>query len=325
VRFGRTGLVADPTAGEPFGEPAGTPSEVRADDGVPLYVEETGDPTAALTVVFVHGYLLDRRCWHYQWRDLRDLGRLVCYDQRGHGRSGSGFRERATIEQLGRDLRTVLAAVAPTGDVVLVGHSMGGMAILALAEQCPEIFGGRVCAVALLSTSTGRLREVTLGLPALASRVLYGVLPTALRVVEWRPGLVERGRRIGPEATFLLTRRYAFGSGGSPSLVAFVERMIAGVRVQVMTQFLSALLEHDRAAALAPLAGVPTLVLVGSADRQTPVGHGREIVAAVPGTELAVVPGAGHVVMLERPDVVNRHLRALVGRATRPAWQSREP
>ncbi len=316
MRARRTRLRQDPTAAERFGELAGTPLRVRAADGVPLYVEEAGDRTAPLTVVFVHGYVLDRRCWHYQWRDLRDLGRLVCYDQRGHGHSGRGSRGHATIDQLGQDLRTVLDGVAPTGAVMLVGHSMGGMAILALVEQYPELLGDRVRAVALLSTSTGRLAEVTLGLPVLATRVLRRVTPMALLLAERRPGLVEGVRRLGGEAVFRLTRRYSFGSGGTRSLVAFVDRMTAGVPVEVMTEFLSALLDHDKAAALPALRAVPTLVLVGSEDKQTPVSHAREIAAGVPGAELVVVPGAGHIVMLERPDVVNAHLRALIQRST---------
>lgn len=312
---GRTRLRQDPAAGEPFGELAGDDARtVYAEDGVPLHVETAGQGTAAL--VFVHGYVLDRRCWHYQWRDLRDVGRLVVFDQRSHGRSGRGRRESASIDQLGRDLLAVLDEVVPAGPVVLVGHSMGGMAIMALADQRPELFGRRVAGVALVSTSTGRLAEVTLGLPTVVRRLLRSVTPVVVKVVERRADLVERGRRMGSDVAFLLTRWYSFGSGVSPSLVAFVERMIASTPVDVMAEFLPALLEHDKATALAPLRGVPTLVLTGSRDKQTPVDHSGDIAAAVPGAELVVVPGAGHLVMLERPDEVNARLLALVRRAT---------
>jgi len=318
---GRTRLRPDPAAGEPLGQLTGTARAVVADDGVPLYVEEVGWASTP-TVVFVHGYVLDRRCWHYQWRHLRDLGRLVCYDQRSHGRSGRGSRDRTTIDQLGSDLLAVLDAAVPRGPVVLVGHSMGGMAIMALAGTRPELFGRRVCGVALISTSTGKLDEVTLGLPAMVSRLLRSATPVAIRVVERRVDLVERGRRAGSDIAFLLTRWYSFGSGVSPSLVAFVERMIDGTRVDVMTEFLPALMEHDKTAALSPLGGVPTLVLIGGRDKQTPVSHSRDIVDALPDAELVVLPDAGHLVMLERPDEVNQHLRELVRRATAPAEQS---
>jgi len=310
---GRTRLRPDPAAGEPLGELAGTSRTVPASDGVPLHVEEVG--TGPVTLIFVHGYVLDRRCWHYQWRDLRDAGRLVIFDQRSHGRSGRGSGESASIDQLGRDLLVVVDAVAPAGPVVLIGHSMGGMAIMALADQQPELFGTRVVGVALISTSTGKLAEVTLGLPAMVSRLLRSVTPVAVKVVERRADLVERGRRVGSDLAFLLTRWYSFGSGVSPSLVAFVERMIAGTRVDVMTEFLPALLEHDKSAALEPLRGVPTLVLTGQRDKQTPEGHSRDIAAVLPEAELIVVPDAGHLVMLERPEEVNARLRTLVRRA----------
>ena len=65
-----------------------------------------------MTVVFCHGLALNQDSWHYQRRDLADLAedgaRLVFWDQRGHGRSGRGDAEHATIDQLGRDLRAVL-------------------------------------------------------------------------------------------------------------------------------------------------------------------------------------------------------------------------
>ena len=63
---------------------------------------------------------------------------------------------------------------------MLVGHSMGGMTIMALADQQPELFGDRVIGVALVSTSPGRLAEVGLGVPAAAGRVLFKVAPRAL-------------------------------------------------------------------------------------------------------------------------------------------------
>ena len=136
---GRARNAPDPYADEPFGALHTAGRTVYADDGVPLHVEIEGDDNAPLTIVFVHGFTLSMDCWHFQRRDLDDVGRLVFYDQRSHGASGRSARKHATIDQLGRDLGTVLAAVAPRGPVVLVGHSMGGMTLLALADQHPEI------------------------------------------------------------------------------------------------------------------------------------------------------------------------------------------
>ena len=64
-----------------------------------------------------------------------------------------------TIDQLGRDLKAVIDAAAPEGPLVLVGHSMGGMTVMALADQYPELIRDRVVGVAFVGTSCGRARR----------------------------------------------------------------------------------------------------------------------------------------------------------------------
>ena len=125
---------------------------VTTDDGVDLHVEFDGDPDAALTVVFSHGFTARLAEWELQRAALRDRARLVFWDQRGHGRSGWTPLTAATIDRTGQDLGAVLDATTPTGPVVLVGHSMGGMSVMALARQRPELFGTRVVGVFLLAT-----------------------------------------------------------------------------------------------------------------------------------------------------------------------------
>ncbi|MGB8650567.1 MAG: alpha/beta hydrolase [Mycobacteriales bacterium] len=319
--IGRSRLAPDPERDEPFFRlPSDRVRRVVADDGVPLHVEEVGPERAGVTVVFCHGYTEQLAVWHYQRQALaaEGLGKLVFWDQRSHGRSGRSAHEHATIDWLGRDLRAVLDACAPTGRVVLVGHSMGGMTIMALAEQHPELFGGRVVGVALISTSTGRLASVTFGLPAAFSGVNRVVLPWVTRGMRGRPEVFERGRRLGTDLAFLATRRGAFGSTDvSPALVELVEKMVADTPVDVIAEFYDTFVNHDKLAALAVLSKVETLVLVGSKDVVTPVEHSRTIAAEVPEAQLVVVEGAGHMVQLERAPLVTLHLRALVRRAAR--------
>ncbi|MDP3713491.1 MAG: alpha/beta hydrolase [Mycobacteriales bacterium] len=319
---GRTRLRPDPEAREAFGElPADRVLTVTADDGVALHVEEVGPADAALTVVFCHGYTQELAVWHYQRQALaQDLpGKLVFWDQRSHGRSGRSTPERATIDQLGLDLRAVLDATAPRGRVVLVGHSMGGMTIMALADSHPELFGERVVGVALLSTSTGKLAQAAFGLPAVVTPVGTRVLPWLTRGIRKQPKVFERGRRLGTDLAFLATRRYAFGAKDvSPALVEFVERMTAATPVDVIAEFYDTFVGHDKLSALGVLGDVETLVLVGSKDLVTPPDHSSVMVDAVPDAQLVVVEGAGHMVQLERAPLVTLHLRALVRRATRP-------
>ena len=157
-----------------------------------------GPRAAPVTVVFCHGYTLNQDCWHFQRRDLSDH-RLVFWDQRDHGRSGRSKSGAASIDQLGADLKAVIDAVAP-GDarVVLVGHSMGGMTIMALAEQHPDLFGTKVAGSVLINTAAHGLDSGSpwmLGpIRPLLSQALPGLLSGAAK--GRRAILVEQGRRV---------------------------------------------------------------------------------------------------------------------------------
>jgi pimeloyl-ACP methyl ester carboxylesterase len=310
----------DLEADEPLGQIHGRLVPVRATDGVALHVEVddgAGDPD--VTVVFCHGLALDMGTWHYQRRDLGDLGRLVFWDQRGHGQSGHGPAENMTIDQLGRDLASVIEATAPEGPLVLVGHSMGGMTIMALADQHPELFADRVIGVALVATSPGKLAEVGLGVPGAAGRALFKVAPRALNALNRRPEVVSRGLTLGADLQFVLTKRYAFATDVSPSFTRFVASMHAGTALDVIAQLMPAFTTHDKLSALGVLSGIETLVLGGEKDLLTPADHSRAIAERVPSAELVILPDAGHMVMLEHYHVVTDLLRALVERAMRSA------
>jgi pimeloyl-ACP methyl ester carboxylesterase len=294
---------------------------VVATDGVSLNVEVddpddgAGDPE--VTVVFCHGLALDMGTWHYQRRDLEDIGRLVFWDQRGHGESGHGAPENMTIDQLGRDLASVIEATAPSGPLVLIGHSMGGMTIMALADQHPELFADRVIGVALVATSPGRLAELGLGVPGAAGRALFKVAPRALNALNRRPEMVTRGLSLGADLQFVLTKRYSFATDVPPSFTRFVAKMHAGTALDVIAQLMPAFTAHDKLGALRVLSGIETLILGGEKDLLTPADHSRAIAEQVPGAELVILPQAGHMIMLEHYDIVTDHLRDLVERALR--------
>jgi pimeloyl-ACP methyl ester carboxylesterase len=317
LRSRRRDAERDPYWDEPFGMlPADEYRTITTEQGIPLHVEITGSPKAPLTVVFVHGFCLDMGTFHFQRQALSKMDgvRTVSYDQPGHGRSGRLEKGEYTIDLLGEVLHTVLRETATKGKVVLVGHSMGGMTIMALADAHPELFtsdgrkarDGRIVGAVLMSTSAGELGGITLGMPQVLVRFRKPLLPLLSGAGWVTAGMLDRAREASTDLAWLLTRRYGFGSGKvSPALVSYVERMNSATRTESMARYLRALYTHDRVMALGAFKDIPVLVVCGDEDLLTPVEHSQAICDAMPHAEMVVVGNGGHVALLEHSEVVN--------------------
>ena len=292
-----------------------TTRTVLTDDGLRLHVEVDDGPSP--TVVLVHGFTARLGEFDLQRESLTGRARVVLYDQRGHGASRRGRVRRATIEQLGLDLGAVLDQVVPAGAVVLLGHSMGGMTIMALARQRPELFGPRIVGAFLLATSSGGLVEAgPVGLAVRVTRWLHLLTPLLLWLRLWSP-LLERLRRRGTHLGRRYYRHYLFGTDDAdPQVVSQVQALLEETPLTVTAAFYRTLLDHDEHASLAALADIPVTLLVGDSDRLTPVAHSRRMADALPDAELVVVPGAGHSVNITRRDVVDDALLRLLDRVS---------
>jgi len=286
---------------------------VTTEDGVPLVVRESGSSLAPLTVVFVHGYCLRMQAWHMQYRHLeerwgRDV-RAVFYDQRGHGESGASGSKACTIAQLGRDLGRIIDETAPSGPVVVVGHSMGGMTTIALAAQRPDLFESRIVGVGLLATTAAGLNKTGIG------RNLDNPVIDAFRyAARTAPGFVQYARGTARAIVAPILRAASYGTVVSPLLVQMSDRMLDETPVLTIVNFLRTLELHDESAALPVLGTVPVLVLSGDADMVIPYASSEDLASELPDVELKRVRGAGHLVQLEFPDVVNRAVDRLIQR-----------
>lgn len=293
---------------------------VTADDGVELSVEEL-DPADGgapeFTAVLIHGYTLDRRSWLFQRHDLAHSTaprvRQVLFDHRSHGRSGRSPRAACTFEQLGRDLDAVLRVAASEGRIVLIGHSLGGMTIMALAEQNPQLFAERVCGVAFLNTSAGDIGQSGLPKPFLSRR--NPLMPVARQLSRWEPSAraIDRGREVSRNLMWSLTRKFSFGDEAvNPAVVELMYMMIRQTSFEVMTDFLEEFGRHNRYAALAGLQFAKALVLGSDGDRLIQYAHSEAIAALLPDAELVRIEGSGHVAMLEQPKQVNEAILNLL-------------
>lgn len=301
---------------------------VLTDDGIRLHAEvDEVAPYAGRsakpaptdpTIVFVHGYALSLDCWHFQRGYFRGKHRMVFYDQRSHGRSERSDNAHATIDQLGHDLDAVLRELVPEGPVLLVGHSMGGMSIMAFAEHHRAAFDERVVGVGLVSTTAGGLKTHHVLGRLVPEQVGAQLAPRLVAGLALVPGVVDRVRRRGSNLGFVMAEQLAFGGDVPPSYVEFVDNMLASTSFEVLAQFFPNFDTLDKFAVLGAFAGVPTLILTGTKDVMTSVELSRRMAKLVPTATLVECPGAGHMVILERKDKVNAALAELVTAALDP-------
>lgn len=295
---------------------------VTCNDGLVLHAEvdepdADADEAPGTTLLFVHGFALNLDCWHFQRDALRGRFRMAFYDQRSHGRSARSAKDRVTIEQLGDDLDQVLQQVVPEGDVVLVGHSMGGMSIVAFAERHPEVFRDRVRGVALIATTAGGLKPHRTISRLIPDGLGQLVAPRLVAALAMAPELVDSARRGGSNVGFLVSQLFAFGHHAPAAEVEFLDEMLAGTPFEVLAAFFPNFSTLDKFTSLELFRTVPTVIVCGTKDRLTSIGHSRKMAGLLPSARLVESEGSGHMVIFEDRDRVNATLVALVAEATR--------
>jgi pimeloyl-ACP methyl ester carboxylesterase len=276
----------DPDAGESLVPEFDEARILDSHDGGTIYTISRGEGPV---VVFCHGVTLSSRVWAKQFASFPAAGfRAVAFDSRGHGESRAG-ESGHSLDNLADDLRTVLEQL-DLRDVLLVGHSMGGMAVQAVAIRHPDVVEERVAGLVLLSTSS------------------HNLVSDAKRV----RGAVEKVVNLGPDvATFmrqrnlgLLLANIGFGDDPHPSHVEATREMLAACDKATTREAVSALLHLDLTEGL-PKLQVPTLVVVGTADALTPPRDSRRIAELVPGARLVEYEGGGHMLMYERTEALD--------------------
>ena len=296
---------------------------VPTPDGATLHATITGRDDASVTVVMAHGWTLAQAAWD----DVAELLtprvaagelRVVRYDQRGHGRStwGSPAHPEAdlSIDRLGEDLCVLLDRLAPSGPVVLAGHSMGGMTIMALAAARPDLFGDRVRGVALVSTAAGDLTSD----PRSPGGRMARISPRMLHLVLAGARVAERLRQaLPPEHPRhqKMVRSLLYGADATDDMVLAGAEIMHATPLRSFIAFLPALEGHDKRQELAALARVPVEIFVGDSDNMTPLRHSSHLAEVLPEATLHVVERTGHMLTQERPQLVADGIERLVAAA----------
>jgi pimeloyl-ACP methyl ester carboxylesterase len=304
-RFKRR-IAEDPERAVLGSPPKGRPHEVRSADGTALHAEVFG-PDEGPTVVLAHGWTENLSYWTYQIRELSGRGlRIVAYDLRGHGESDPAAGGDYSIARFGEDLEAILTACVGEGQrAMVVGHSLGAMAIAAWAEH--HDVEQRAGAAALINSGVGDLvaEQLLVPVPAVAQSInrtvaVHGFLGSRAPLP-----------RFSTPLTAAAIRYVAFGPSATPAQIAFYERMLIASPPDVRANIGIALSEVELYDAF-PRLTVPTIVIAGASDRLTPPSHAERIAEMLPKLEgLTVLPDTGHMAPLERHREVTELLAQL--------------
>ncbi len=269
-------------------------------DGAIVHVVERG-PVGATPIVLLHGVTLSTRVWHQALDAMGEQFRVVALDWRGHGTSTAG-RDGYGLEVLARDLSEVLEQLDLRGAVV-VGHSMGGMALMRFCGNHPEVLKDRVAGLVFLSTAATDVVGATLA-PFVRSLV---------QRVAQRPGVAALTSWTAPGDLGYCMVRFTFGARPAPVWVEQVRHIVSTMDPAATAASVVPLIRHDARGVL-PTVTIPALVLVGSNDRVTPPSQARVIASLLTNAELVELDGPGHLIMLERQAQFHRLVTRLAER-----------
>lgn len=309
----------DPEAGERFGSRRGVRARVvHLPDGAELFVEEAGPPSSK-GALFIHGSALRTDVWHYQLAGVGDH-RLVFFDLRGHGRSQPKGELDFTIENLARDIEAVIED-SELDEVVLVGHSIGGMIGLQLASTRLDWLGTRIKGLILLNTTYRPAYDTSIG-GAVVSKV-ERVIRHPLDFLGGYHNSIERLRKIvrPTDSVFLAVAFAAFGPGASAKQIDLTYDLTSDTSADVLFDLVKSYRDYDVTDRLGEVT-VPVLVVTGTHDRITVPKASEYLAEHLPKAELQVFENCGHMTMLERHDdfneMLNRFLTDTLGPATTP-------
>mgnify|MGYP001825122766 CR=1 FL=1 len=245
--------------------------------GIRIYFEESG---TGPPIVFGHSFLCSGEMWAPQVGRLQERFRVVNIDFRGHGRSGP-VKRPFTLYDAVSDVVAVLDHLS-IDTAVWAGLSIGGMVALRAALTVPD----RVSALVIADSDAGAENAF--------KRFKYRLMALVAKAAGLRP--------LMPATLPLMFGRTTRRE--NPALVAEWRERFCAAHVPSLLHGIDALCRRDSVIGRLGEIEVPALVVVGDEDKSLPPPHSRTIADGLPNSKLVVVPGAGHLSALERPEAV---------------------
>lgn len=277
--------------------------DLATSDGGSIHVIEAGH---GRPLVLVHGVGLAAEVWAPLFHLAADRYRIIAMDVRGHGDSRVGSDGVGHLSAA-HDLAGLLETL-DLHEAVVCGHSMGGVIIGAAWGTDESVLRERVAGMVMVST--GAAGKYATGMPAPVAALSH-----------WATARADEGRPVkvtGKPDDELLITRLSFGRRPSGAAVEVARRLSHDMDERYRSHWWADLLDYDNTTALR-VASVPSVVVVGGFDAQTPRSMARNLTAQLTDSELVVLPGAGHQLMQERPLAVVAAIDDLVARLDAPA------
>lgn len=250
------------------------------------YLMAFEDSCDRVPVLLIHGFPLSSSLWDFQVDDLADIARLIVPDLRGHGMSDP-TPPPLNVGDYADDCARLLDHLGLEGPVVVAGLSMGGYVAFEFCRRFPERVGGLILASTRAGADSaagkeGRDKAAGVAIAGGAAAITADMLPKLLA-----PAAYE----------------------AEPDLVEFVREMMLETSTDGIVGALSAMRDRPDSTPDLPALEIPTLILHGQDDQLIPVSEAEVMRDGIPGAELVIVPGAGHLPNLEQPDIFNEAMR----------------
>jgi pimeloyl-ACP methyl ester carboxylesterase len=251
---------------------------------------DVGAPTS-VPVIFIHGFPFSHRMWNFpggQVEALSATNRVIAFDLRGHGESEVGTGHYS-IELFVDDLFALMDHLS-IPKAVLCGLSMGGYIALRAVERNPErVLGLVLCDTKSEADSNEAKIKRANGIKFVKTNGMKFYAQDYVKIVFAPSSFESRADAV-------------------KSIQSIVERTAP---ISIFGSLLALAGRTDTTASL-PNIACPTLVLVGEKDTVTPVAAAQHLKDSIPGSQMAVIPGAGHVSNMENPAEFNKHLTQFI-------------
>jgi pimeloyl-ACP methyl ester carboxylesterase len=257
-------------------------------NGLNHYYEQAGEGPS---LVFIHGAFGDARLWDPQWEHFSPKYRVLRYDLRGHGKTGTSELDRYTMVTFADDLASIMDALK-IDSAIVCGLSWGGGIAQTFAVRYPERVKGLVLASSTVSMS------LTLG----EKLIRYVLFPRWIMMMTIRMLSAERFVKFSFQLAGLTLGKNWLNKD------EHTLELIRGSMLQIESNEYLKIWDTIYSFDLQQLETIrsPTLVLTGERDTKMVLRHANEILKRVSGAEKRVIPAAYHAMTLEQPQAFNR-------------------